>query len=152
VSVVPRLPVGVQLTSAARSVERSFASVLAASGGSIPIWLVLLNLKQRRSASQRELADAIGVRASTLSLHLSEMEREGLIVRQRVPDNRRTHAVELTAEGEAVFARIRSAAGAFDSVLRRGLSEEETRQFEHTLGLLVTNAVSAIRDADVSTP
>jgi MarR family transcriptional regulator, transcriptional regulator for hemolysin len=147
-SLVPRLPVGVQLTGAARAIERSFAAVLAASGGSISVWLVLLHLKQRGSASQRELAAVIGVQASTLSLHLSEMERQGLIARQRVPEDRRTHAVELTAEGEAVFARMRSAAGAFDSALRRGLSEEDTAQLEQMLGVLVANAAGATGNSE----
>jgi MarR family transcriptional regulator, transcriptional regulator for hemolysin len=148
VSLIPRLPVGVRLSSAARAVERSFAAVLAGSGGSISVWLVLLHLKQRGSACQRELAAAIGVQASTLSLHLSEMEREGLILRQRVPEDRRTHAVVLTSDGEAVFARMRSAAGAFDSALRRGLSEEDTAQLEQTLGVLVANASAVLNDAE----
>ncbi len=138
-TIQARFPIGVQLTSAARVVERAFEAVLAESGGSIPVWLVLLNLKLRRSASQRELAAAVGVQASTLSIHLSEMEREGLVARRREPDDRRTHIVQLTAAGEAAFARIRSAAGAFDSALRRGISEEEIGLFENLLSLLVAN-------------
>lgn len=139
-TTVPRIPIGVQLTSAARAIERSFEAALAETGGSIPVWLVLLNLKLRRIASQRELAGLIGVQASTLSIHLSAMERDGLVARRRVARDRRTQFVELTPAGEAAFARIRSAAGAVDSALRRGLSDEETRQLEHTLALLVKNA------------
>jgi MarR family transcriptional regulator, transcriptional regulator for hemolysin len=139
VTSAPRYPIGLQLTSAARTVERSFEAVLADSGGSIPVWLVLLNLKLRRTANQRELAEALGVQASTLSIHLSQMERDGLVTRQREPADRRTHIVQLTAAGEAAFARIRSAAGAFDSTLRRGLSEEEIGQLEHLLGVLIAN-------------
>ncbi|MGB9113341.1 MAG: MarR family winged helix-turn-helix transcriptional regulator [Acidimicrobiales bacterium] len=135
----PRFPIGVQLASAARAVERAFETVLAESGGSIPVWLVLLNLKLRRSASQRELAAAVGVQASTLSIHLSEMERQGFVVRRREPDDRRTQTVQLTSAGEAVFARIRSAAGAFDSALRHGFSDEEISLFEHLLFRLVAN-------------
>ncbi len=137
---VQRAPIGVLLTSAARAVERAFEAVLAESGGSIPVWLVLLNLKLHHNSSQRELAEAVGVQASTLSIHLSQMEREGLVARRRDPDNRRTQVVELTALGEAAFARIRSAAGAFDSMLRRGLSDEEARRLELVLRVLVANA------------
>ncbi len=143
VAPVPRVPIGVQLTSAARAVERAFEAVLAESGGSIPVWLVLFNLKLHHNSSQRELAEAVGVQASTLSIHLSQMEREGLVVRRRDPDNRRTQLVELTAIGEAAFARIRSAAGAFDSTLRRGLSEEEARWLGQLLRMLVANATGA---------
>lgn len=142
-AAAPRFPIGVQLAAAARAVERSFDAVLAQSGGSIPVWLVLLNLKLRRTASQRELAEAIGVQTSTLSIHLSQMERDGLVVRHREPEDRRTHVVGLTAAGEAAFARIRSAAGAFDSALRRGLTDAEVDQLEHVLGVLVANASRA---------
>ncbi|MGA8295670.1 MAG: MarR family winged helix-turn-helix transcriptional regulator [Acidimicrobiales bacterium] len=142
-----RVPIGVRLTSTARAVERAFDAVLADAGGSIPVWLVLLNLKLRRMANQRELAEAIGVRASTLSIHLSQMELEGLVVRHRDPANRRTQLVELTANGESAFARIRSAAAAFDSALRRGLSEDEVLQLERILTLLGGNLTNVWRHA-----
>jgi MarR family transcriptional regulator for hemolysin len=139
VATALRVPIGVRLSTAARAVERAFESVLAASGASIPVWRVLLNLKLNVTASQGELAAAIGVQASTLSIHLSQMERDGLVQRCRDTDDRRTQIVELTAAGEAAFARIRSAAGAFDTSLRRGISDEAIAQVEHLLGQLVAN-------------
>ncbi len=100
-------------------IGRSFDDALTAAGGSLPVWLVLLNLKTRQTANQRELAEAVRVREATLTHHLNAMETEGLLTRQRSQTNRRIHVVELTAAGEDAFLRLRDAALAFDRRLRQ---------------------------------
>ncbi|MGH9057132.1 MAG: MarR family winged helix-turn-helix transcriptional regulator, partial [Acidimicrobiales bacterium] len=64
-------------------VSRAFDDALAEAGGSLPVWLVLLNLKINPSASQRELAEAVGVREATVTHHLNAMENDGLVTRRR---------------------------------------------------------------------
>src|ERR1700734_2417804 len=93
-------PVGLHLASAARVVRRAFDEALAQSGGSLPVWLVLLNLKVRRPANQRQLAEAVGVREATLTHHLNAMDAEGLITRRRDAANRRIQVVTLTDKGD----------------------------------------------------
>jgi MarR family transcriptional regulator for hemolysin len=133
-------PIGLRLSAAARVVTRAFDEALAEAGGSMPVWLVLLNLKMRRQvANQRELAAAVGIREATLTHHLNAMESDGLLTRRRDPGNRRVHLVELTEAGEAAFARLRDAALAFDRRLRRGLSGAELAAFEDVLARLAAN-------------
>src|SRR5713226_1773845 len=103
------VPIGLRLNQAARAVERAFDEALAEAGGTLPVWLVLLNLKARRPANQRELAEAVGVREATLTHHLNAMDARGLITRTRDAANRRVHVVELTEAGEAMFARLQQA-------------------------------------------
>ncbi len=110
--------------------RRAFDEALAEAGGSLPVWLVLLNLKIRRPANQRELAEAVGVREATLTHHLNSMDAEGLITRQRDTTNRRIHVVELTDAGEETFLRLRTAAVAFDQRLRAGITEKEVASLE----------------------
>ena len=86
---------------------------------------MLLNLKTRRLANQRELAEAVGVTEATLTHHLNAMDAAGLITRRRDSVNRRIHIVELTEAGEAAFLRLRSAAVTFDRRLRHGLTDEQ---------------------------
>ncbi|MBV9208849.1 MAG: winged helix-turn-helix transcriptional regulator [Actinobacteria bacterium] len=140
----PRLPLGQHLTRVSRTVSRAFDNALAEAGGSLPVWLVLISLKSGRLASQRELAEEVGIQGATLTHHLNAMEAAGLVTRRRDPGNRRLHLVELTAEGDALFGRLRDAATAFDRQLRAGLSENETRQLEILLTRLRDN-VSAGR-------
>ena len=133
-------PIGLRLSAAARVVTRAFDEALAEAGGSMPVWLVLLNLKMRRQvANQRELAAAVGIREATLTHHLNAMESDGLLTRRRDPGNRRVHLVELTEAGEAAFARLRDAALAFDRRLRRGLGAAELAAFEDVLTRLAAN-------------
>jgi MarR family transcriptional regulator, transcriptional regulator for hemolysin len=135
-----RTPIGLQLAQAARAVSRAFDEALAAAGGSLPVWLVLLNIKARSLRNQRELAEVVGIREATLTHHLNGMEASGLITRQRDPANRRIHVVELTAAGEAAFLSLRAAAIAFDRQLRRGISEQEIADLDGVLGRLAANA------------
>jgi MarR family transcriptional regulator for hemolysin len=126
-------PLGLDLAQTAKAAARAFDAALAAAGGSRPTWLVLLVVKSGRARNQREIADAVGIQGATLTHHLNAMEASGLVTRRRDPDNRRVHVVELTADGEALFRRLRGAATGFDRRLRRGLSDAE----EETLALLL---------------
>ncbi len=134
-----RAPVGRHLARTAKSVSRAFDAALSDAGGSLPVWLVLISLKSQHLANQRELADAIGIREATLTHHLNTMDAQGLVTRRRDPANRRVHLVELTEQGEATFHRLRSAAGAFDERLRRGMSSADVATFEDLLGRLERN-------------
>jgi MarR family transcriptional regulator for hemolysin len=134
------LPLGLHLARAAREITRAFDGALAEAGGSEPVWLVLISLKTRQLASQRELADAVGIREATLTHHLNAMDASGLITRQRDPENRRVHLVELTPAGEEAFFRMRKAALAFNAQLRAGFGEEELAEFERVLDRLRGNA------------
>jgi MarR family transcriptional regulator for hemolysin len=118
-------PIGLQLARTARIVGRAFDSALAPADGSLPVWLVLLNLKIRPDTNQRELADAVGITGPTLTHHLNAMERDGLLTRHRDPDNRRNHLVEITPAGERAFLRLAAAARAFDARLRGSLTADE---------------------------
>jgi MarR family transcriptional regulator, transcriptional regulator for hemolysin len=134
-------PIGLHLARTARAVGRAFDDALAAAGGSVPVWLVLISLKTRRLANQRTLAEAIGIRGATLTHHLNAMEAAGLVTRRRAPTNRRVHVVELTAAGEARFQRLRAAAVAFDRQLRAGLADDELATLARLLDRLRDNVV-----------
>jgi len=135
----PQTPLGLRLTQVHRTVGRAFDEALADAGGSLPVWLVVLNLKVSQVRNQRELAAAVGIREATLTHHLNAMESAGLITRRRDPANRRVHIVELTPAGEDAFARLRMAALAFDRRLRAGLSEQEIAVFSDVLTRLAAN-------------
>jgi MarR family transcriptional regulator, transcriptional regulator for hemolysin len=137
------IPIGLHLNQAARTVERAFDEALAEAGGTLPIWLVLLNLKVRRPANQRELAEAVGVREATLTHHLNTMHARGLITRTRDAANRRIQVVTLTGAGEAAFLRLRAAAMAFDTQLRAGLTDTDVATLSTLLDRLAANATPA---------
>ncbi len=120
-----RTPIGLQLAHTQKAVSRAFSDAIAGAGGSLPTWLVLLSLKTRTPANQRELADAVNIREATLTHHLNAMEADGLITRERDPENRRIQRVVLTEAGEATFLQLRDAAVAFNARLCTGIDERE---------------------------
>ncbi len=135
-----RDPLGLQLTRTARTVSRAFDAALASAGGSLPQWLILVELKGRAHGNQRAIAEAVGVEGPTLTHHLNRMEAAGLITRRRHPDNRRIHQVELTPSGDVLFLSLLEKVGDFDERLRRGLTERDTAQLHRLLDRLATNA------------
>jgi MarR family transcriptional regulator, transcriptional regulator for hemolysin len=139
VSETFRVPIGLQLSQAARMVSRAFDEALDEAGGTLPVWLILLNLKIRKPANQRELAEAVGVREATLTHHLNAMDARGLVTRTRDAANRRVHVVELTPAGEAAFVRLQQAALAFDARLRAGLADADLDSLRDLLGRLAAN-------------
>jgi MarR family transcriptional regulator for hemolysin len=133
------MPIGRRLASTAKEVSRAFGEALAAAGGSEHVWLVLLALKTGENANQRALAAAVGIQGATLTHHLNAMEEAGLVTRRRDPQNRRIHVVELTADGEAAFQRMRAAAVEFDERLRGNLPDDELDRVAAVLDQLRAN-------------
>ncbi len=54
--------------------------------------------------SQRELGERLRLEKSSVSRMAAEMERKGLIERERDPDNRRLYKLKLTDRGRALHA------------------------------------------------
>ncbi|GHF90780.1 MULTISPECIES: MarR family winged helix-turn-helix transcriptional regulator [Amycolatopsis] len=132
-------PIGVVLARTAKTAARAFDQALAAAGGSQPVWQILISLKTRAVANQRELADAVGIQGATLTHHLNGMEDAGLVTRRRDPANRRVHLVELTDDGEQLFHRLATAAIAHDQRMRQGLTDTEIAQLADLLTRLAAN-------------
>ena len=93
------------------------------------------------------MAEAMGVTGATLTHHLNALETQGLVRRWREASNRRAQHVELTAEGIALFDRLRTVAMAHDARLRRGFSDEELEQ----LAGLLEKLRAGVED-DAATP
>jgi MarR family transcriptional regulator for hemolysin len=136
-------PVGLVLARTAKAVSRAFDDALAAAGGSLPTWLIMISLRTRNLGNQRELAEAVGIKAATLTHHLNALEADGLVTRRRQPGNRRVHDVQLTDRGEELFHRLAAAAGTHDSRLRAGFDDAELATLTSLLDRLRGNVAAA---------
>ena len=56
--------------------------------------------------SQRDLADRLRLEKSSVSRLAADMERNGLLVRERDPDNHRQYRLRLTDQGRAMHLRM----------------------------------------------
>jgi MarR family transcriptional regulator, transcriptional regulator for hemolysin len=138
-----QIPLGLALAGAARTVSRAFDQALAAAGGSLPVWLILLNLTIQGGGKQRDLAEAVGISEATLTHHLTALEQQGLLSRTRETGNRRVQRVELTAAGRERFQQLRAAAMKFDERLRHGLNEEQSATLRALLQQVTANVTPA---------
>jgi MarR family transcriptional regulator, transcriptional regulator for hemolysin len=145
-------PIGLNVTRTGRVLNRAFDDALAAVGGSSSMWLVATALKGGEHGRQRDIAAAIGVEDATLTHHLNRMERAGLVARRREPANRRNQVVELTADGEALFERMRATVVEFDRRIRRGMTAEELGQLATLLDRLRQNATAVVPGRDRDRP
>jgi MarR family transcriptional regulator for hemolysin len=135
-------PIGLVLSRAAKTASRAFDDALVAAGGSLPVWLIMLALKTKKPPNQRELAAEVGIQGATLTHHLNAMEADGLITRERDPDNRRIHRVALTTTGEALFLHLATAAQTHDRRLRTGLTATDIATLTDLLTRLRNNVTS----------
>ena len=129
-------PIGLRLARTARTVSQAFERAMADAGGSASMWQVLLLVKTQQWGNQSQMAEALGITGATLTHHLNAMEKQGLVRRWREESNRRVQQVALTADGEAMFERLRGAAMAHDARLREGFSDEELAQLAALLDRL----------------
>ena len=58
--------------------------------------------------SQRDLAKRLRLEKSSVSRMVAQMERNGLVIRERDPDNRRLYRLRLTDRGRALHAGMAS--------------------------------------------
>lgn len=56
--------------------------------------------------NQTDLSRAVGLDKSTLTPALDQLERKGIIIRQRTASDRRTYALSLSPKGQALLARL----------------------------------------------
>jgi MarR family transcriptional regulator for hemolysin len=138
------VPIGLRLSQVARAVGRAFDKALAEAGGTLPVWLILLNLKIHKPGPQRDLAEAIGITEATLTHHLNAMDADGLITRTRDTANRRIQVVTLTEKGDQAFQSLAAAAIAFDAKLRTGLADTDLATLTTLLTRLSANVAAPV--------
>jgi len=72
------------------------------SGWQTLFWLSLIG----QTSTQRELADRVGIKESTLARALDALEKQGLVRREVVENNRRAKTITLTAAAAPVIGSI----------------------------------------------
>jgi DNA-binding MarR family transcriptional regulator len=86
--------------------------------------------------SLRELAEAEGISAPSLSGHVDRLEAAGLIRRVRSNDDRRRVGLELTKEGRTVLRRVRALRTTWLADRLARLSDDEREALERALPAL----------------
>ena len=102
-------------------------------------FVMLSYVAERGAVPQQDLADVFCMDANNLVLLLNELELADLVRRQRDPDDRRRHRVEITDSGRAALAHAESAREAIEDEVLGALDSDE----RETLRALLVKALDS---------
>jgi len=98
-------------------------------------WQALLWLSRAGGTLvQREMSGYLDIGAPATVALVDRMERDGLVTRSAVPDDRRRNAVVLTPKARRLLATIETAAGKLRREVMSGLTREEVDTLFTLLG------------------
>ncbi|KPX37375.1 MarR family transcriptional regulator [Pseudomonas savastanoi pv. glycinea] len=119
---------GMQLGHLTRGWRAELDRRLADLGLSQARWLVLLHLARfAEPPTQRELAQSVGVEGPTLARLLDSLEKQGLVQRQAVVEDRRAKKILLSDTALPLIEKIETIANVLRIELFEGVSEEDLR-------------------------
>jgi DNA-binding MarR family transcriptional regulator len=124
--------------------RRVLADALAERGLRLPHFAVLTGLADFGPLAQHDLADRLGLNRSHLVGYLDEVERRGLVGRERDPEDRRRQRVTLTDDGHALAGELLALAKRSQREFLGVLSDDE-RETLVELMRRVVNADDAAR-------
>lgn len=128
-----------------RAIELYSQEIYKSFGLTGPQLWVLKTLSRRGPLATTDLARALAVQPSTLSVLVDRLARRGLVRRQRPREDRRFVELELTPDGAALAARAPEPA---QGRLLHGLRELTPRQIR-TLHASVEQLVEMMEASDV---
>lgn len=125
----------------ARLFHQALAERIAPLGLAPGQFMVLLALWRGDGVTQKELITVLDVEQATLANTLSRMERDGLIERLAVENDRRARTIWLTEKAKALQAEALLEAKQVNDIATEGMSEEDRYSFVR----LMKSATSALR-------
>lgn len=121
--------IGYNLRQAQAALFRDFARRMAPLEVRPGQFSLLTLIERNPGVSQGALAASHGLDKSTMSPALAELERRGLLTREKTAADRRTYALRLTAEGTALLARVRIQVEAQERAMAQALAPEDQTRF-----------------------
>jgi len=106
-----------------------------------PMYGTLQVLAARGVLSQREVADIVMLHPSDMVALIDDLERLGLVRRERDPGDRRRYQLNLTEEGRGVLARYDEVAQRAEAIVLGPLSEQERTTLARLCEKAVANVV-----------
>ena len=103
-------------------------------------FVILVALATGEADSAASLCRGISYDPGAMTRMIDRLEQKGLIRRTDHPDDRRRVGLELTAEGKAVYPKLRAASMAVQNRFLRGFSKSDVRQLEVLLQRMLANA------------
>jgi DNA-binding MarR family transcriptional regulator len=89
--------------------------------------------------SQQALSGQLGLLPSRVVAYVDELEDRGYVERRRNPDDRRLHALYLTAAGKKVMGKVGELARQHERLMTAGLDAEQRNTLRRLLSIVAEN-------------
>lgn len=99
---------------------------------------ILRNLYNKELLRASELADALGVNKSAITVKLEKLEKKGLIYRERDKEDRRNVYLYLSEKGKKVYEEVETKIESFVSKYLNELDHEDLEAFINLYEKIVT--------------
>lgn len=138
---------GYMTNLAARLFVQMMDRTIRPHGVAVAYMPVFFLLHDGQDMTQAELARRMAIEQPTMAATLSRMERDGMIVRRRDPEDGRKTLISLTPEAKGKMEIVVSAVTAVNGVALEGLTESEQQTYLSLLGKIIANLESALGSA-----
>jgi len=119
--------------------SEAFGRKLDSSGITRIQWIALYYIHQNENISQRELANRMCVKDSSVGRLIDRLERDGMVERLRSTSDRRVITLKLTDDGSKRFEKVLPLGVEFNNQLVKNISEEDLETFESVLKRMLQN-------------
>lgn len=106
---------------------------------------VMKPLMENDSMTQLELVKITNLKAPTISITLRNMEREGIVRREKNDNDRRETHVFITEKGKKMYAKVLTALEKAEKAMLKGVSEDELSALRSTLEKMSDNLRSEMK-------
>ena len=139
-SFEPQRSIGRALGRVKAAMSDALDQELAPFGITAAQLVIMISLATGEADSASSLCRGISYDPGAMTRMVDRLEQKGFIRRTQLPDDRRKVGLELTAEGEAAYPKLRAALVAVQNRFLRGFTKSEVRQLQHFLQRMLGNA------------
>ncbi|MFP0538576.1 MarR family winged helix-turn-helix transcriptional regulator [Klebsiella oxytoca] len=143
-----RRPMGMRMAMVVRQWRAIIDSAITDTGLTQSSWTVLMQLHQLGdNVSVSELAEVQGIELSPLMRTITQLEKQGYLLRSTSPYDKRIRLLTLTAEGRAILEKLNRVIEAYQQRVTETLPEAQLAAFSATLNQIACN-LRTIREED----
>jgi len=146
-----RRPMGMRMAMIVRQWRAVIDDAILETGLTQSSWTVMMQLKQLGdNVSVSELAEVQGIELPPLMRTLTQLEKQGYLLRVTSPYDKRIRLLTLTPEGKAVLVTLSQVIETFQARVSQNVAPEHLDIFSATLNQIACN-LRTIREEDNKT-
>ncbi|MBC3633505.1 MULTISPECIES: MarR family winged helix-turn-helix transcriptional regulator [Klebsiella] len=143
-----RRPMGMRMAMVVRQWRAIIDSAITDTGLTQSSWTVLMQLHQLGdNVSVSELAEVQGIELPPLMRTLTQLDKQGYLLRSTSPYDKRIRLLTLTAEGRAILEKLNRVIETYQQRVTETLPEAQLAAFSATLNQIACN-LRTIREED----